>query len=88
MKKLFAAAVLLAASAAVAGAQVADGETTHTIPSRPTPKTAWLEPSPAPTCEDVFAPGVRITSTRLHPAHLRRLLREAGYRTDAAVFAR
>jgi carbon-monoxide dehydrogenase large subunit len=38
---------------------------------------------------DALAPlGVRITSTRLHAAHLRRLLREAGHRPDAAAFAR
>jgi CO/xanthine dehydrogenase Mo-binding subunit len=38
---------------------------------------------------DALGPlGVRITSTRLHPAHLRRLLREAGHRADAAAFAR
>jgi carbon-monoxide dehydrogenase large subunit len=32
--------------------------------------------------------GVRITSTRLHPHVLRRLIREAGYTPDAAAFAR
>jgi aerobic carbon-monoxide dehydrogenase large subunit len=38
---------------------------------------------------DALAPlGVRITSTRLHAAHLRRLLRQAGHRPDAATFAR
>jgi carbon-monoxide dehydrogenase large subunit len=38
---------------------------------------------------DALGPlGVRITATRLHPAHLRRLLRDAGHRPDAATFAR
>jgi len=38
---------------------------------------------------DALAPlGVRITSTRLHPAHLRALLRAAGHRADPAAFAR
>jgi aerobic carbon-monoxide dehydrogenase large subunit len=38
---------------------------------------------------DALGPlGVRITSTHLHSAHLRRLLREAGYKADAATFAR
>jgi aerobic carbon-monoxide dehydrogenase large subunit len=38
---------------------------------------------------DALAPlGVRITSTRLHPSNLRRLLRRAGYTPDPAHFAR
>ncbi len=38
--------------------------------------------------EDALRPlGIRISSTRLHAAELRRLLREAGYRPDVAGFA-
>ena len=38
---------------------------------------------------DALAPlGVRITSSRLHPAHLRALLREAGHVPDVVAFAR
>jgi hypothetical protein len=38
---------------------------------------------------DALAPlGVRVASTRLHAAAIRRLLRDAGHRPDAAVFAR
>jgi hypothetical protein len=39
--------------------------------------------------EDALSPlGVAIRSTRLHAHHLRRLVRAAGYRADAAAFAR
>jgi carbon-monoxide dehydrogenase large subunit len=38
---------------------------------------------------DALAPlGVQITSTRLHPDHLRALLREAGHTPDVVAFAR
>ena len=39
--------------------------------------------------EDALAPlGVRITSTRLHAHHLRRIVRAAGWRADPVAFAK
>jgi len=38
---------------------------------------------------DALAPlDVRVTSTRLHPHNIRRLLRQAGHTPDPATFAR
>lgn len=56
MRKLFAAAVLLAASALTAGAQ--DGKTTHAVPTGPSTQTAQCEPGSVPT-DDAFAPPTR-----------------------------
>ncbi len=53
MKKLFAAAALLAASAVTADAQ--DGKTTHAVPSAPSTQTARCEPDSVST-EDASAP--------------------------------